>query len=81
MDEKIIQQIKDRSENYEMFEQIIIEGLARRPEVADATPEQIRKGIDAYLLDLYREYGIRWVDAWDEKHREIAAFFIEEEMS
>ena len=76
--DQAVQHIKDNTSDYKMFETIIIEGLARRDEVANATEKQIRNGIDEYLWDLYLQFGIQRVDAWDERHRENAPYFIEQ---
>jgi hypothetical protein len=65
-----LERIKARTEDYDMFEKIIIDGVGRAHYEPEPSEKEIKKYIDMYLLELYENTGIQWVDAWDERHRE-----------
>ena len=67
---KTLKRIKSRTEDYHMFERIIISGVGSGDFEIEPTEEEIKKYIDIYLLELHENSGITRVDAWDERHRE-----------
>ncbi len=74
---RAIQKIKDNTENYHMFERIIIDGVRRGDFEIEPTEKEIKKYIDIYLLEMYEASGIQWVDVWDERHRENVRLMME----
>ena len=65
-----LERIKANTQDYCMFEKIIIDGVGRGNFEIEPTEKEIKKYIDIYLLEMYEANGIQWVDAFDETHRE-----------
>ena len=72
----IIKKIKSNTKDYEQFEEIIFDSL-RRYQEPRPTITEIENAIDEYIWDLYTRLGIQWLSAWDERHRENIATYIE----
>ena len=71
----IIKKIKSNTKDYEQFEEIVFDSLLRYNE--PPTETEIENAIDEYIWDLYTRSGIQWLSAWDERHRENIATYIE----
>ena len=72
-----LERIKANTQDYYMFEKIIIDGVGRGNFEIEPTEKEIKKYIDIYLLEMYEASGIQWVDAWDETHRENVRLMME----
>ena len=73
---KIVQAIKDNTIDYEFFVKAIVDGI--RLDKPPPTDEEIYEQIDNYIWDLYKNSGVQWLDAFDERHRENVRDYIED---